>query len=268
VVRVHVLQLSYGDPEEPQQRVDRVEELLEQQAGADLVVLPELWFNGGFSYDRWRTSAEPLDGPLVGRMREIARRLGATLHMGSFVELAGARPDGSPLLYNTSVLIGHDGNILGTYRKVHRFGFSEGEPQLMEPGEGLTVVATCLAGQEVTVGLATCYDLRFPELFRGLVDLGADVAITPAAWPMSRIDHWSALGVARAIEDQFFMVQCNTAGTHAGIEMGGRSMVTDPSGRVLGSAGVDQEVLIVEIDGSAVGAARQNFPVLADRRLP
>lgn len=266
-MKVHVLQLSYDDLEDPDDRLDRVVALLDQQKGADLLVLPELWFNGGFSYARWRETAQTLSGELVRRMQETARRIGAVVHMGSLVEHAGERDDGSPLLYNTSVLIDSDGKVLTTYRKIHRFGFSDGEPQLMEAGEGLSTSAVRFGDEEVVVGLATCYDLRFPELFRGLVDRGAELVLVPAAWPLSRVEHWSVLGQARAIEDQVFLVQCNTAGEHAGIAMGGSSSVIGPDGRRLRSAGHGEEALVVDLDLAAVRAARRAFPVLADRRL-
>ena len=89
----------------------------------------------------------------------------------------------------------------------------------------------------------------------------------PAAWPAPRVEAWRLLLRARAVEDQCFVVACNTAGTHAGVEMGGRSVVIDPWGTVLAEAGTEQEVLSVQIDPGAVAKARTDFPVLADRRL-
>ncbi|MCX6461067.1 MAG: hypothetical protein NTZ03_12265 [Actinobacteria bacterium] len=267
MVRVHVLQIAYDDYEAPDVRLSRVERLLADQSGADLVVLPELWFNGGFAYAGWRETAQPLDGELVGRMQEAARSIGSTLHMGSLVEFAGCQPDGTPVLYNTSVLIDSDGAVLGSYRKIHRFGFSEGEPQLLEPGDDVTVIRAQIGGVSTVVGLATCYDLRFPELFRGLVGGGAELILVPSAWPMSRVEHWVVLGKARAIENQSFMVLCNTAGEHAGLQMGGLSCVIDPGGQSLVVAGPDSEVLVVDIDLSQVSIVREAFPVLADSRL-
>lgn len=267
MTRVHAVQIAYDDRESPVDRLTRVERLLEEQAGADLVVLPELWFNGGFSYAGWRATAQPFDGELVGRMQEAARQIRAVLHMGSFVELAGYQSDGAPILYNTSVLIDVDGAVLGRYRKIHRFGFAEGEPQLMEAGAEVVAPRARIGDSSVGVGLATCYDLRFPELFRALVDRGAELVLVPAAWPESRVEHWTALGTARAIEDQCFVVQCNTAGEHSGIRMGGASSVTDPLGRRIVAAGIGAEVLVAEIDLGLVARTRESFPVLADRRL-
>ena len=253
-MRVHVIQLGYGDDESPADRTRRVADLVRAQRGADLVVLPELWPQGGFSYDRWEDEAESLDGPVVEAMRAAARDVGATVHMGSLVER-----DEAGRLFNTSVLLGPDGATLATYRKVHLFGFGEGEPKLMSAGDGLVVHGR--------LGLATCYDLRFPEQFRLLLDAGAEVVLLVAAWPAKRVAHWRLLAQARAVENQTYVVACNTAGTHAGVPMGGRSIVVEPWGAVLAEADEDEVVLVVDVDLELVRATREQFPVLADRRL-
>jgi predicted amidohydrolase len=253
-VRLHVIQLSYGDDESLPERTARVTDLVRAQAGADLVLLPELWPNGGFAYTDWEDSAQPLDGPVVAALREAARDLGAVVHMGSFVER-----DEAGRLFNTSVLLGADGELLTTYRKVHLFGFGEGEPKLLTPGDGPVA--------HERLGLATCYDLRFPELFRALVDRDAEIVLMPAAWPAKRVHHWRLLAQARAVENQLYVVAGNTAGTHAGVPMGGHSMVVDPWGEVLAEAGEGEEVLVVDLDPHLVRTTRASFPVLADRRL-
>ncbi|MGI8698632.1 MAG: carbon-nitrogen family hydrolase [Mycobacteriales bacterium] len=253
-MRVHVIQLSYGDDESASERTDRVTDLVRAQVGAELVVLPELWPNGGFAYDSWEAGAQTLDGPVVTALRAATRDVGAVVHMGSFVER-----DEAGRLFNTSVLLGADGELLTTYRKVHLFGFGEGEPKLMTPGDGLVL--------HQQLGLATCYDLRFPELFRGLLDGGAEVVLMPAAWPAKRVQHWRLLTQARAVENQLYVVACNTGGTHAGVPMGGHSLVVDPWGEVLAEAGDGEQVLVVDVDPDLVRSTRASFPVLADRRL-
>ena len=117
-------------------------------------------------------------------------------------------------------------------------------------------------------GLSTCYDLRFPELYRAQMEQGAQLFVIPAAWPLPRVGHWQLLGRARAVEEQCFVVQCNTGGRHHDTDMGGRSQVVAPTGEVLTEAPDNGEhVLSVEIDLDLVATYRRDFPVLADRRL-
>jgi predicted amidohydrolase len=269
-MRIAVVQLAYGDDEGVAERVERVASMVRDQRGADLIVLPELWAHGGFAYRTWGERAETLAGPTVTAVAAAARDVGAVVHAGSVVERArkgagpaelGAQGRG---LWNTSVLLDSDGHVLASYRKIHRFGFGEGEPTLMEAGDD---VVTCRLPGGGVAGLATCYDLRFPELFRLLLDAGAELVLVPAAWPLARVGHWSLLGRARAVENQSVVVQCNTAGTHAGVAMGGRSQVVAPTGEVLAEAGGGEEVLVVDVDLADVAAYRRAFPVLADRRL-
>ena len=262
-VRLALIQLAYGDDESVADRVARASDLVRANADADLVVLPELWAPTGFGYRSWEERAEPVDGPTATAMAALAREVGVTLHAGSIVErLPAPGPDGRTLA-NTSLLFGPDGTRIATYRKIHRFGFGSGEPKLMEAGE--EVVVADVAG--VPTGLSTCYDLRFPELYRAQLDAGAELLLVPAAWPAPRVAAWSLLGRARAVENQCFVVAVNTAGTHAGTEMGGRSQVVAPTGEVLAEAGTAQEVLRAEIDPGQVAALRAAFPVLQDRRL-
>jgi predicted amidohydrolase len=269
-VRIHVVQLAYGDDEPVADRVSRVADLVRAQHGADLVVLPELWAPGGFAYRTWAERAEPVGGGVIGAIAAAAREIGSAVHAGSIVESAldGAdRGESGRGLWNTSVLIGADGAVMATYRKIHRFGFGQGEPALMEAGERIVTADLSLPTGSVRLGLATCYDLRFPELFRRLLDAGARVVVVPAAWPKERVEAWTLLGRARAMENQTVMVQCNTGGTHCGLEMGGASQVVDATGAVIAEAGDGEEVLVVDIDPVAVDAWRERFPVLADRRL-
>lgn len=269
-MRIAVVQVAYGDDEGLVERVDRVCRLVSSAAGGhDLVVLPELWGPTGFDYRRWDEAAQPLDGPFATRMAELARELGATLHAGSFVErLPHPGVDGNELS-NTSLVLGGDGSLLAAYRKIHRFGFGSGEPKLMEAGAEVIVAdLPDGAGSTVRAGISTCYDLRFPELYRAQVAQGAELFVVPAAWPLARVGHWQLLGRARAVENQCVVVQCNTGGTHGGYEMGGHSQVVSARGDVLGSVEDSGEhVLSVDVDLAETARYREEFPVLADRRL-
>jgi predicted amidohydrolase len=272
-MRIAVIQLGYDDREPVAERVTRAADIVRAQAGHDLVVLPELWAPGGFSYMRWEERAEPVDGPVASEMSAAAQDAGLMLHAGSIVErpVNGASGPEGKHLWNTSLVFAADGSLAATYRKIHRFGFGQGEPLLMEAGDALSLLDvpdSPASGGAVRAALSTCYDLRFPELYRAQLDAGATLFVIPAAWPAARVRHWTLLAHARAIENQCVVVACNTAGTHAGVEMGGHSQVVLPTGDVLAMAGSDEQVLSVEVDMSLVGDYRTSFPVLRDRRLP
>ncbi len=273
-MRVAVVQVAYGDEETMDARIERVSDLVRAQAGHDLVVLPELWGPGGFSYREWDTRAQPVDGSIGTAMSAAARDAGVLLHAGSIVERPASGevgPEGHGL-WNTSLVYGPDGSLVAAYRKIHRFGFGAGEPKLMDAGEELVLLD--LPGDPLPdgsaafrAGLSTCYDLRFPELYRRQVDAGAAAFVVPAAWPAARVRHWTLLAHARAIENQCVVIACNTAGAHAGTEMGGHSQVVSATGEALAMAGNAEEVLSVEVDMDAVTTWREQFPVLQDRRL-
>ncbi|MCQ4083193.1 carbon-nitrogen family hydrolase [Streptomyces sp. RB6PN25] len=257
-MRASLLQIDVKPDEPVETRRERVAGLVRAQDGADLVVLPELWPMGAFAFDAFASHAEPADGPTARAMGAAARDAGVWLHAGSIVERA---TDGT--LYNTSLLFSPDGELNRTYRKIHRFGFDKGEATLM--GAGREIVTAPVV--DTVIGLATCYDLRFPEQFRLLVDAGAQLLVVPAGWPARRRAHWSLLARARAVESQAYVLACGTAGTHAGVEQAGHSVVVDPWGEVVAEAGAGEETLTVELDPAKVAKTRAEFPVLRDRVL-
>ncbi|MEV0208000.1 carbon-nitrogen family hydrolase [Streptomyces sp. NPDC050788] len=257
-MRASLLQIDVNEGESVESRRHRVTSLVRDQAGADLVVLPELWTTGAFAYQSFADEAEPLEGPTHDTMAKAASDAGVWLHAGSIPERG---TDGS--LYNTSLLFSPSGDLTAAYRKIHRFGFDKGEAVLMGAGQDLVTVRL----PATTLGLATCYDLRFPELFRGLVDSGAETLLVPAGWPERRRSHWTLLAQARAVENQAFVLACGTAGTHAGVPQAGHSIVVDPWGEVLAQAGAGEEVLTVEFDPAKAATTREQFPALKDRVL-
>jgi predicted amidohydrolase len=253
-----VIQIAVDEGESVESRRRRVASIVRDQAGADLVVLPELWTTGAFAYEEFGREAEPLEGPTYEAMAKAASDAGVWLHAGSIPE---RDPDGP--LYNTSLVFSPSGDLAAAYRKIHRFGFDKGEAVLMGAGTELVTVNL----PSTVLGLGTCYDLRFPELFRGLVDAGAETLVVPAGWPERRRSHWTLLAQARAVENQAFVVACGTAGTHAGVPQAGHSIVVDPWGEVLAQAGAEEEVLAVEFDPGKVATTREQFPALKDRVL-
>ncbi|WIY77504.1 carbon-nitrogen family hydrolase [Streptomyces anulatus] len=257
-MRASLIQIAVDPDESVEDRRVRAASLVVAQQGADLVILPELWPVGAFAYTAFEAEAEPLEGPTHEVMAKAAAEAGTWLHAGSFVERAA---DGT--LYNTSLVFSPQGERTAVYRKIHRFGFDKGEAVMMGAGEELVTVAL----PDTTLGLATCYDLRFPEQFRGLVDAGAEALVVVAGWPERRRAHWTLLAQARAVENQAYVLAVGTAGTHGDIQQAGHSIVVDPWGEVLAQAGADEEVLTVELDADKVRAPREQFPALKDRRL-
>jgi predicted amidohydrolase len=235
--------------------VDKAVENVRRCKGADLIILPELWNIGFTSYDRYRAEAEGKDGLTLSRLKEAARELKAHLHTGSFVEEEAGK------YYNSSYLISPGGEILANYRKLHLFGYGSKEKEILSPGKEVVVARTPIGN----LGLATCYDLRFPELFRRMVEKGAEVFVVCAAWPYPRLEHWIMLNRVRALENQCFLVSANSMGLNAGTQFVGHSMAVNPWGISLASAGDDEVNLKSEIDLSEVKSARERFPALADR---
>ncbi|MFJ4007561.1 carbon-nitrogen family hydrolase [Streptomyces sp. NPDC090023] len=257
-MRASLIQIRVDESESVAARRSRAAELVRARSDADLVILPELWTTGAFAYDTFGTEAEPLEGPTHEAMARAAKDAGVWLHAGSIPE---RDPDGT--LYNTALVFSPSGELAASYRKIHRFGFDEGEAVLMGAGDESVTVPL----PETTLGLATCYDLRFPELFRALTDAGAETLVVSAGWPERRRAHWTLLAQARAVENQAYVLACGTAGTHAGVPQAGHSIVVDPWGEVLAEAGPDEEVLTVEFDPARVPATREQFPALKDRVL-
>ncbi len=257
-MKVSAIQFDFDESEPFDDRVGRMLSLVAAEAAADLVVLPELWPNGGFTYTLWDDTAQSLSDSLMQQLRDAARSASVVLHGGSFIE---RHDDGS--LTNTAVVIDRDGSVRAVYRKIHLFGFTEGEPKYLVGGDEVVVADTSVG----RLGLATCYDLRFPEMFRRLTDEDSDVFVVPAAWPAARISHWSVLARARAIENQLPLVAVNTTGTHGGVTMGGASLVVDALGATLAEAGDGEQVIRAELDLAHAREWRERFPALGDRRL-
>lgn len=233
------------------------------RSGATLVALPEL-FNRWGSAAELRDGAEPLAGPTLTGMRELATTLRITLLAGSIIE---RHADGT--LTNTSCLVDPLGEIVASYRKIHLFDVDV-------PGAVHRESATVTAGAEVVVadagplrlGLATCYDLRFPELFRAQLDRGATAVALPSAFTAATgKDHWEPLLRARAIENQVFVVAPNQRGSsNEKLHWHGRSMIVDPWGIVLAQAPDRDCWIAAELDLDAQARTRTTLPSGAHRR--
>ncbi len=242
------------------------ERLVSQAAdrGARLVVLPEL-FNCLGSPDAMLAEAEAIPGPSTAAAASWGRKHEIVLVAGSIMERS---PDGRA--YNTSTVFGPDGTLLAKYRKLHLFDVDlPGEVTYQEsrtvvPGDRSVVVETPLG----RLGMSICYDLRFPELYRQLVDQGAEVCLAPSAFtlPTGR-DHWELLVRARAVENQFYMVAANQWGRHGdALTTYGRSMIVDPWGVPLATAADGVGIITAAIDPQRTAKVRRRLPALEHRR--
>ena len=258
-VTIALIQLDCSSAEPVSERVARAHALVAEAAErAQVIVLPELWHVGAFDMEAARANAQAIDGPLVTGLAALAREHGVWLHGGSFAEVT---PDGEH--FNTSVLFTPDGQLAASYRKIHLFGFTGGETTLMSGGEELVVIDTPLG----PTGIATCYDLRFPELFRALIAGDATVFLLCSGWPTPRIAHWDVLAQARAIENEAWVIACNQVGQQGPVTLGGHSIVVDPKGTVVALAGDEETIVYAEIDADLPNQWRAEFPVLEDIRI-
>ena len=213
--------------------------------------------------EQLQAGAQPLDGEAVSWAGAIARELGIDLVAGSIVE----RVDGQDKSFNTSVHIGPDGELKATYRKLHMFdvevdGVVYAESLHEQAGDD--VVSSALADGS-RLGMSICYDVRFPELYRGLE---ADVISVPSAFTLATTrDHWEVLLRARAIENQAFVVAPNQVGEHpGGYRSGGRSMIVDPWGLVLATAPDTETAIVADLDPDTRADVRRRLPALTHRR--
>ena len=222
--------------------------------GSDVILFPELWLNG-YPLELTQSTAEPLEGGSIYRLRELARGNRIAI-VGSFLERRG---DG---LYNSAPVIASDGSVLGVYAKTHLFSYV-GEDRYVKPGGELPIFEFPWGKAAVAI----CYDLRFPELFREYVDAGAEIVFVPAEWPRPRTGHWSLFLQMRAVEGMFFTVGCNRVGRDESPAVyEGASAAYSPWGELVAQAGNREMLLTFEIDLDEVRKVRESFPALRDRR--
>ena len=255
-MRIASIQLKVIE-ESKDKTLEHATRMIRQCREADLILLPELWNIGFMSFDRYRTEAETQEGPTLTLLRTLTRELSCHLHTGSFVEKRGDQ------LYNSSFLLNPKGEILGSYRKIHLFTYQSEEAEILTPGTSVTVIPTGFG----SFGLATCYDLRFPELFRKMLDHGAEIFLICSAWPYPRLEHWLLLNRTRALENLSFLVSSNGAGTNRGKQFAGHSMIVDPMGNIIAGSGDEEGIVRAEVDRNIVLRARTEFSTLQDRFL-
>jgi deaminated glutathione amidase len=262
LLRVAAVQLNSTG--EKARNIATAERLIRAAAadGAELVALPEKWNLLAPGPDLL-AGAESLAGPTLSAARVWARELGIHLLAGSISEEGGEKA------FNTSVMIGPDGEDLAVYRKIHMFDVDAGGVSYRESEheQAGTEVVTVPVG-ELIAGLSVCYDLRFPELFRILALRGARLIALPSAFTAATgRDHWEVLLRARAIENQVFVLAPNQVGpAPPHYESFGRSAIVDPWGAVLATAPDEECFIAADLDLEAQDRVRESLPSLANRR--
>lgn len=227
-------------------------------AGADLIVAPEAAMHPFGRPERsLATVAEPLDGPFVAGLCAAAHSTGSTVLAGMFEAVPA-----DDHVFNTVVVVDRTG-LRGCYRKVHLFdAFGWRESDRLRAGAADQLLVVPIAG--LSVGVLTCYDLRFPEICRALVDRGSTLLAVPAAWVAGPLkeDHWLTLSRARAIENTCYLA----AAGQGPPDYAGRSVVVDPMGVILAQRGETDGVAVADVDPARVGQVRGTLPCLRHRR--
>jgi predicted amidohydrolase len=259
-MRVALCQITVGD--DPKENLERAREALASAGDADLAVFPEaaqVRFGGDLA-----AAAEPLNGPWVTALAEAAREHHTAVIAGVF------EPADEGRVHNTAVAIDASGALVASYRKIHLFdAFGDRESEHVAAGDAPVVVELC----GIRIGLITCYDIRFPELARALVDRGAELLVVIAAWAQGpfKEEHWVTLARARAIENTTWLAAVGKAPDRTAPPAGrpggvGRSLLIDPMGTVLADLGPFPAVRTCELDPGVTEHVRRILPSLSHRR--
>ncbi|MDW7651429.1 MAG: carbon-nitrogen family hydrolase [Bacillota bacterium] len=258
---VAIVQLDVSDQQIRQERFNQVRSILQNlqdsEKHPDLILLPEIWGTGFFNFHDYATHSEEAQGETYSFLAPWAKKMNCHILGGSIVEQCDNN------LYNSALMIDPNGELVGTYRKIHLFGYQSEESRLLSRGTTPTVLKTELG----TVGITTCYDLRFPELYRAMANAGAEIFLVVSAWPLARLEHWTLFNRVRALENQCYLISCNCAGKIKEQTFAGNSMIVDPWGTVLYTAGEEACVLRGKVDTGKVAEIRNSFPAFSDRVL-
>ncbi|MES0342167.1 MAG: carbon-nitrogen hydrolase family protein [Candidatus Humimicrobiaceae bacterium] len=230
---------------------------------SDIIVLPEM-FNCPYDYNYFSRFSETFQGETASMLSGIAKELNIYIIGGSMPEKDGER------IYNTSFIFGKDGKIIARHRKIHLFdinikdSISFKESRYITPGEDITVFNTDIC----TIGVAICYDMRFPELIRKMTLMGAKLIIIPAAFnTITGPAHWHITARARALDNQVFFACASPArDTGSAYDVYGHSLVVDPWGSIIVEAGKNETLLNAKLDLTKIKKIREELPLLKHRR--
>jgi omega-amidase len=254
--RISVVQMdvAFANPEENYRKIGKmVADAVKDNP--DVICLPETWNVGFFPKDNLKDLADR-DGVRAKEfLGNLSNKYSVNIVGGSIANIRGDK------VYNTAFVFDREGQCIAEYDKIHGFSPS-GEHVYFEGGSKLCTFEI----DGIKAGIIICYDIRFLELVRSLALTGIEILFVPAAWPYPRVHHWKTLAMARAIENQMFLVAVNAAGTAGGLKFCGNSMVVDPWGEVLASAGDEEEIVTVDVDLSITQGIRNSINVFRDRK--
>lgn len=248
------MDMAFASPDE---NFTKAAQLIESAMAEDpdVLVLPETW-NTGFFPREYLPSLCDDDGSRVkAEIGALAKKFRVNMLAGSVANIRDGK------VYNTAMVFDREGNCIASYDKTHLFT-PMGEDNYFTPGDHLCRFKL----DDVQCGLIICYDVRFPELTRSLTVPGLDMLFVVSQWPKVRTFHLRSLTTARAIENQMFVVCCNSCGTAGETIYGGNSAIIDPWGETLALAGETQQLLSAQCDLGILTNIRSTIPVFRDRR--
>ncbi len=256
-LQIAILQMDIAIGE-PDRNYDNLFRMLEQAVHAqhkpDLIICPEMW-NTGYALDRIQQLADLEGARTKAMIGEFSLKHGVHIIAGSIAE----KIDDD--IWNTLYAFDREGQVHSKYSKMHLFRLMDEEKHL-KAGTALGELNI----DDIPAGAMICYDIRFPELSRKLALNGAKLLIVPAEWPHPRLHHWRTLLMARAIENQMYVVACNRVGRSGNTDFFGHSMIIDPWGEVLVEGDESERIITAQIDLSLVDKVREKIPVFKDRR--
>jgi len=251
------MEIVVGNPEINRKKVREWVERTVVNEDPDTVVLPELWTTG-FKLESLKELGDNAGETTKSFLSELAKEFTVNIIGGSVANVVDEK------VYNTSYIYDSKGNLVYEYSKIHLVPMLDEHLFLTGGNEKVEIFE--LDGMKM--GVIICYDLRFPELARSLALQGAQVMFITAQWPIERINHWRNIQLARAIENQMYVISSNSVGTHNGVQYGGTSMMTDPWGEIINEASIEkEETLTGNLDVERVIEVRREVPIF-DSRVP
>ena len=249
------MDMLFGEPEKNFSRAEELRDKAVAETAPDTVTLPETWNTGFFPREGLEALADKDGAEVKSRIGALAKKHGVNIVAGSVANLKNGG------VFNTCYVFDRAGKTVAEYDKTHLFA-PMGEDGYFKKGDHLSTFD--LDGRRC--GVIICYDVRFPELTRTMTVGGLDFLFVVSQWPKVRIPHLLALTKARAIENQMFVVCCNSCGSAGETVYGGASTITDPWGETLAAAGPDEQFITAGCDVSTLKSIRESINVFRDRR--